>query len=235
MPLPFTLTRLSQSLSLIAMHQTGDTGLPLDLNANDLQNAINDPLSTALNFADWATSIRPIGATWGFRVHQTREHHERRGINSSIEPFAIVPGQQTTTISMERATLYLQDAMGAFSFVPGNLAFQIRPLMIIENIGLPEGPDGDMPDEFKKRMLDLGKGLKFALGETSPIIYLGCWISESEIGYNVKEDDQMVIQNITLNVAKVMQPLSLIPVVGAAAQATLAENFSVTQALGRKI
>jgi len=233
MPVPFTLTRLSQSLSLIAMHQTGDTGLPIDANLNDLQNAYNNPGATALNFADWATSIKPIGATWSFRVHQTREHHERRGINSSIEPFATVPGQQTTTITMERATLYLQDAMGAFSFVPGNLAFQIRPLMIIENIGLPEGSNGDQPDEFKRQMLDLGRGMKFSLKETSPTIYLGCWISESEIGYNIKEDDQMVIQNVTLNVSRVVQPLSLIPVVGVAAQTTLAENFSVAQYLGK--
>ena len=245
MALPHTLTRLSQSLSLIAMHQTGDSGLPIDLNAADLVNAAKNPLSTALNLADWAASVKPIGATWSFKVSQTRDNYERRGMNSSVEAFALVPGVQKTTISMDRAVLYLQDAMAAFNFVPGNMACQTRPLMIIESIAQPgEDEDGvGLFDPAKGALTNLGlqklfkstvSGMKksFNLQEATPIVYLGCWINQSEISYNIKEGDQMVIQNITLDVAKVVQPLSLVPIVGAELQGTLAENVGILKAIG---
>ena len=237
MPVPHTLTRLSQSLSLIAMHQTGDSGLPIDMNGGDLLNAIKSPVATALNLADWATSTKPIGATWNFKVSQSRENYERRGINSSAEAFAIVPGPTKTTITMERAVLYLQDAMAGFSFVPGNIAFQTRPLMIIESIAQPgEGTEDPMFESpsFRDTLARMQKGMakSISLQEASPIVYLGCWINQSEISYNIKEGDQMVIQNITLDVAKVVQPLSLVPIVGAELQGTLAENVGILKAIG---
>jgi hypothetical protein len=219
----------------------------LDLNANDLYNAAKDPIGTALNLADWASSVKPIGATWSFRVNQSRENYERRGMNSSVEAFAIVPGVQKTQITMDRAVLYLQDAMAAFNFVPGNVACQTRPLMIIETITQPGEDDKDgegsifSPNRglltntgLQKAMKGAVEGMKksFSLQETTPIVYLGCWINQSEISYSIKEGDQMVVQNITLDVARVVQPLSLVPIVGAELQGTLAENVGVLKAIG---
>ena len=233
MSVPFTVTRLSQSLSLIGVHQTGDSGLPFDLNKNDLNDLVNNPLSSALNLADFAASIKTIGATWSFKVSQSRQNYERRGMNSPMEPFAIVPGPQTTSIEMDRAVLYLQDAMAAFGFLPGNIAHQTRPLIIMESVQLPQNPDGSTPKRLQEHvMANLGKGLKFSLEEASPIIYLGCWIKQSEINYDLKSNDQMVVQHLTFDVARVMQPLSLVPFVGEELQGTLAENFSVARTLG---
>lgn len=244
MTIPFTTTRLSQSLSLIAMHQTSESGSPVELNQDAIKNLTENLVSGTLGLAEFATSIKTIGATWSFRVTQTRQNYQRRGLNSSIEPFMIVPGSQNASIEMDRAVLYLQDAMGAFMFVPGNIAFQTRPLIIIENITLPSHPKdeyssngalkhraGDAPEGFNERVVELSKNLSFSLDQTSPIIYLGCWIRDSRISYGMKENDQMVMQNVVLDVTRVAQPLSMVPLIGEEAQATLAENVSIIRAL----
>jgi hypothetical protein len=246
MAIPFTTTRLSQSLSLIAMHQTSESGAPFEFNQDFVRTLTENLVSGALDIAEFAASIKPIGATWNFRIEQNRENYERRGINAAIEPFAIVPGPQSTTLSMDRAVLYLQDAMAAFSFVPGNIAFQTRPLIIIENVSLPTYPAdeigrdgtvkhraGDLPQGMQENIVRLSKGLTFSLDQSSPIIYLGCWIKSSTISYDVKEGDQMVVQNLTMDVTRVVQPLSLVPIVGEELQATLAENISIAGALNQ--
>jgi hypothetical protein len=246
MPIPFTTTRLSQSLSLIAMHQTSESGAPFEFNQDFVKNLTENLLSGALNLAEFAASIKPIGATWSFRVDQSKTNYQRRGINSPIEPFAVVPGSQTTSLTMERAVLYLQDAMAAFSFVPGNIAHQTRPLIIVENVSLPSHPadefnsdgslrhrKGDLPRGLQENIVNISKGLKFSLDQTSPIIYLGCWIRESSIDYGLRSGDQMVVQNITLDVTRVVQPLSLVPILGEELQATLAENISIVGALNQ--
>jgi len=231
MAVPFTTTRLSQSLALIGVHQTGDSGLPLDINSNTLSKLADDKLAGALDLAEFATSWKAIGSTSSFRISQTKQNYERRGINSPIESFAVVPGPVSTTISMDRATLYYEDAMSAFSFVPGNIAFQTRPLIIIEMVTIPTKNGQPIPG-MEMKTLRAGKGLDYFLNEASPIIYIGCWISNSTINYSLSEGNQMVMQNVDMNVARVAQPLSLVPVVGAEAQTTLSENFSITNLAG---
>jgi hypothetical protein len=221
--IPHTLTKLSQSLTLIAMHQTGESGYPdvLDPNILNAVSSVEYDKNLALNMGEFVASVKIIGETFGFRPNQTKVNYERRGMNSSIEAFAIVPGPQHTTIELNRSVLYLKDAMAAFQFVPGNVAFQTRPLIIIENITLPDAK------EIDGLALGWNKGFTFDLQQTTPIIYMGCWISDSRISYDLKGSDQMVIQDITMNVARVMQPVSLIPIVGEQTESILAENTPI--------
>ena len=231
MPLPITETRLASSLSIIAVHQTSSSGMPFD----PLK-----PLSTASDLIEFAASLKTIGATFGFRVSQTSTNYQRRGINSAREPFAGVPGPLNTTLAMDRAALYKEDAISAFDFLPGNAAFQTRPLMIIENVELPSDVDYQRQINLSEALSSVRKAREAATGlaqrlltggETVPIVYMNCWISDSRINYDLKSSDLMVVHNITLNVGRIVQPSSLIPVIGETITRTLAENVFVLPAI----
>ncbi len=210
---PFTRTRLSQSLSLVGFHQTGDFGVPTpdpkeifetarEAIKTGNKQAIGSVISFGRDLAELATSFKPIGAVFGLRINQRREIFHRRGINSSIEPFGSTPGPVTTTLVLNRAALYLEDALAAFSFLPGNIAFQTRPLMIIEVTNLP----GDIA--FELSLSTLAKSV-FNLRQSNPIIYQGCWINDISTNFDLKGSDQMVAQNISMTVARVTNPLIL--------------------------
>jgi hypothetical protein len=198
--IPATLARLSQQLALVAFHQTADTPSPFNP---------NDPLATA-------SSLRFISATHRFRISQERTNYRRRGINSSMEPFGVTPGPVTTTITMERVVLQTEDAMGAFQFLPGNVAFQIRPLVIIEATFPAIGKDGQPTVRTNVATGNFGADLRNALGSILALVdiaksptYTNCWVSNSEIEYKL-EGAQVVIQNVTLNAGRVSPAVSVV-------------------------
>src|SRR5204862_437439 len=135
------------------------------------------------------------------------------------------PGPISTTIDLGRTALYLQDAMAGFSFVPGNIAFQTRPLVIVETVNVPDA------EEFTKSIVKLNEGLKFSLTQTTPLLYLGCWIKSRRMRYDLAGNDQIVSEDISLDVSRIIQPLSLIPIVGESLQKTLAENVPLVGAV----
>ena len=205
MPIPHTLTKLSQSLLLFGAHQTDASILPFESGTRGITDLIK-------NMAEFFASWRKIGATYDFAIDQSRTNYIRRGLNAPVEGFAGVPGPITTNITMTRSVLYLQDAMSAFGFLPGNIAFQTRPLILLEFNDLPLDPAGN--NIFGASIARAGQGLNFDLNQSIPIIYTGCWISSSNIKYDIKGNDQAVIQSLTLNVSRVINPLSLIPPIG---------------------
>ncbi len=201
---PQTLVKLSQSLSIIAFHQVDDTANPFD--SLNLANIVNT-----------LASLKVIGATFGFRVNQTRENYQRRGIGSPMEAFAITPGPVTTNIEMDRVSLYSQDAMGAFQFLPGNIAFQTRPLVILETIFEPQDRSGRSLSRQVQVESALGRGLPSGiLASILSLVdiaktptYTGCWLSESSIKYKL-ESNQVVMQNVTLNVARISPAVGVV-------------------------
>lgn len=218
MPTPFTKTRLASSLSLVGVHQVTDTGVPIPswqdfLNAPTLGAGIAGQITsaaatTAARLADFTASIQVIGAASMFRVSQSGTNQARRGIDSAREPFAVVPGPISTSIELERAVLYLEDAMAAFKFMPNNIAHQTRPIIIIENVSLPGETDPQDATAFLK------SSLKNIIGgvtgkDASPVFYLYCWVRESRITYDLKGGDQAVMQSVVLDVGRVMVPASL--------------------------
>ena len=218
--LPRTSTRLSACLSLIAVHQTGDSALPFDLGGvRQLINSLSNPASVistntlksaanlALNVGEYAASWTTIGAVMGMEISQESTPIGRGGMNSSIEYFGMLPGKITTTLSIEKTLLYYEDALSAFQFMPGNIALQTTPLIIIENIAVPDSP------EIQKRFGSFARKIGTAaslgvsdFGMLQPNIYVGCRISGSRTKYDINSADQMVVQNITMSVARVVNP-----------------------------
>lgn len=227
MPLPLTNTRLASSLSIAATHQTSDSGIPI--NPSDLLNA-------ATSLAEFVSSFKVIGGTHIYRVNQAGSNYLRRGINSPREPFAAVPGQIATTIEMERAVLYFEDAMAGFNFLPGNIAFQTRPLMIFENLTTPTSdqtnPSASDVEAFARQGLESVTDLANAV-QASPLIYLNCWIRESRINYDIKGTDQAVLQSLVVDVGRIVQPSALIPGVGEPASQILAQSVPILSAIRR--
>jgi hypothetical protein len=127
---PQTIVKLSQQLALIGFQQVDDTANPFDA-------------SNVANIIDTVLSLRFIGATNRFKVSQDRTVHPRQGVGD-VEPFATVPGNVTTKIEMDRVMLNTEDAMGAFQFMSGNIAFQTRPLIILE-LTVPALGPGNVP------------------------------------------------------------------------------------------
>lgn len=210
MPVPQTLTRLSQSLSLVGVHQTDPTVIPDPRNVieNIQAGVISGAVTYATAVAEFAKSFKPLGAVYGLTVNQDRTNYERRGINSSTEAFIAVPGQVKTTLELRRAHLYLQDAMAAFSFAPGNIAFQTKPIIVVEITNIPD-------NVLDSSLLKLNVGLPFDLAQGNPIIYTGCWISSSSTKYDLEGSDQAVMQDLSLTVGRVINFIGLVPVVGA--------------------
>jgi hypothetical protein len=216
--IPQTLVKLSQQLALVGYHQVDDTANPFDP-------------KDGLSIFNTIASFKPIGSTNRFRVNQARENYQRRGINSSIEPFITAPGKVTTTIEMDRVVLNIEDAMQAFMFMPGNIAFQTRPLVIVEttipalgdnNLPVVRVPD-DMPnDAFGLLNTTIGIAQTLADLAKSPV-YTGCFLANSSIEYRM-QGAQAVIQNVTLNVSR-SSPAAA--VVAPQIEQTLLTNFPI--------
>lgn len=198
MPVPHTLTRLSQSLGLISSHQLSDSVLP---------ELTGDAMQAATDIANYVLSSNMIGGAYQFTIRQSKNNNRRYGINSPIEAFSIVPGTITTDITIKTVVLYVRDAMQAFNFSSGNIAMQNRPLIIQELVRGPDINITDLTSGYVKKIIDCIKLVRGAKLSDLPIIniYLNCWISESNIEYKL-EGDQIVIQDLTLNVARIVNP-----------------------------
>lgn len=188
--IPYTITRLSQSLGIVSSHQVDQGVVPTSL----------DPAK----LAEYAASSRVIGAAYGFRIMQVRENIRRHGIDAPIEPFAIAPGRVTTTLEVQFMVLHTQDAMQAFDFSSGNVANQMYPLLIQEVISPPSIPIGSvMPGAVGDFLNSIKKAPDLSqvpIGHT----FAGCWISNSTMNYSLKDADQAVTQQLTLDVARVV-------------------------------
>jgi len=203
---PHTQAKLAQSLTIIAYQQVDTTGLPVKLpgsfNPAEIANSI---IASGAGVA----SITPLGAVFGFNVKQDRVNTRRRGINSSIEPWSIVPGPITTTIEIERTVLYAEDAMKAFNFHSNNIAFQIKPLCFVELTNVPDDNGkplfGMGPNINSNKIGSLTIKQVMSAANRSPI-YMNCWISNRAINYRL-EGDQMVVENLTLDVGNVFSPV----------------------------
>lgn len=200
---PQTLVKLSQQLMLLGYHQMDDTPNPFDN-------------LSPLSIFQTITSIRVISATNRFRVVQDRSNRRRQGIGSSVEAFGVVPGQVTTTIEMDRVVLNTEDAMGAFQFLPGNIAFQIRPLVILEvtipaigENGLPVIRTATNAEGFGRDLQNVvGSILAVADVAKSPT-YTNCWVASSSLEYKL-EGAQAVAQNVTLTVGNVSPAVAVV-------------------------
>lgn len=212
---PQTSVKLSQQLMLLGFQQMDDTASPFDARS-------------PLDILTTAASIRAIGATSQFRANQERTNYRRRGVNSSMEPFAVVPGPITSTIDMQSVVLNIQDALGAFMFLPGNVAFQTRPVVIME-VTIPALDERGVPviqAAQASGVADLAGGITRQLfgraGQavarrgTSDILgsvlalvdiaksptYTNCWASNSGVEYKL-EGAQAVIDNISFTVGRI--------------------------------
>lgn len=234
---PQTLVRLSQQLALIGFHQTDESGNPFS------------PLNVA-NTISTLVSLKFIGATSRFRVSQEGENQRRYGINSSREAWATTPGRITTRIDMDRVALNTSDAMAAFQFLPGNIAFQTRPLVIIELIFPALGEDG-LPvvraaqvREVNSIVSGLTRGLGGLPGASTVVgqstqqlaaaalslvdlattpVYMGCWFASRTTEYKL-EGAQAVMENLTLDVSRISPAIS---VVAPSLEETLITNLPV--------
>ena len=218
---PQTSVKLSQQLMLLGFQQMDDTASPFDA------KSINDILTTA-------ASIRAIGSTNRFRSNQERTNYRRRGVNSSMEPFALVPGPITTSIDLESVALNTQDAMGAFMFLPGNIAFQTRPIVLMEvtipaldERGLPvveraqaggiSALNGNIARQlFGRAGQAVGRSTSDILGSVLALVdiaktptYTNCWASNSGIEYKL-EGAQAVIDSITFAVGRVSPAVAVV-------------------------
>lgn len=200
---PQTLVRLSQQLAVIGFHQGDEVGNPF--NSGDFTSIL-----------DTLTSFKFIGATSRFRVTQEGENSRRYGINSSREAWATVPGKITTRIEMDRVALNTSDAMGAFQFMPGNIAFQTRPLIILELI-FPALDEKNEPVIRAVTSSPSGSGVPNALlGSllsavdlaTTPV-YMGCWIGSRAMEYKL-EGAQAVMENLTLDVSRISPAITVV-------------------------
>lgn len=220
-PLPLTRTRLSASLQLLVAHQTDESGSPINFSSFP---------RTLLGAAEFASSLKYVGSTSVFRVSQTSTNYKGRGINSPREPFRVSPMTIETSIEMERALLYNEDGMSGFKFMPGNIAFQTRPLIFIELVTSPA--DGRDPlsasdaASFQRMALERVTSA-FTSEEAKPITYLYCWVRESKISYDMKSSNQAVMQTMSFDVGRVVLPLSLVPVIGEPATRILAGATSL--------
>jgi hypothetical protein len=144
-----------------------------------------------------------VGAVSQFTIIQNRVNIRRYGINSPIEAFSVVPGPITTTLELKFGVLYVQDAMQAFAFESGNIAFQIRPLIIHEIVRAPSFNISSLLPKIGERFLSRLAG-KTSLSDV-PLIhsYMGCWFANSQMRYAL-DGDQMVIQDARLDVSRVI-------------------------------
>ena len=234
---PQTVVRLSQQLALIGFHQADEVGNPFS--AGD-----------ALNILSTLTSLKFISATSRFRVTQEGENQRRYGINSSREAWITVPGRITTRIEMDRVALNTGDVMSAFQFLPGNIAFQTRPLIIIELIFPALGED-NLPvvrAAQAREISNITNGLTRSLGGlpgastvlgqstqqlaaaalslvdlASTPVYMGCWIGSRATEYKL-EGSQAVMENVSLDVSRISPAIN---VVAPSLEETLITNLPV--------
>lgn len=219
---PQTSVKLSQQLMLLGFQQMDDTASPFDA------KSVTDILTTA-------ASIRAIGATNRFRSNQERINYRRRGVNSSMEAFALVPGPITTSVDLESVALNMQDAMGAFMFLPGNIAFQTRPIVLME-VTIPALDERGLPvvqmaqaEGFasltrnitkqlfsSKAAASVGRTMGDVLGSVLALVdiaktptYTNCWASNSGIEYKL-EGAQAVIDSITFAVGRVSPAVAVV-------------------------
>ena len=232
--IPQTLVKLSQQLALIGFHQADESGSPF----------------SAAALTSLVTSLKFIGATNRFKVTQEGENQRRYGINSSREAWATVPGRITTRIEMDRVALNTGDAMAAFQFLPGNIAFQTRPLIIIELIFPALGEDNlpvvraaqarEISNIASSLTRGLGgvPGLSTVAGQntqqlaaaalslvdlaTTPV-YMGCWFGSRTTEYKL-EGVQAVMENLSLDVSRVSPAIN---VVAPSLEETLITNLPV--------
>jgi hypothetical protein len=197
--IPQTLVKLSQQLALIGYQQVDEFANPF----------------AADNWMDIAQSVATlkfIGATSSFKINQDSDNYSRRGIDSSIEAYATLPGKIITRIEMQRVVLNTEDAMGAFTFLSGNIAFQTRPVVIVEltfasgaNLRSNGTSGGLNSTGFAA---DIGTLLS-AIDLAKTPIYSGCRINSSNLEYKL-EANQAVIQNVAFNVARVSPAIGAI-------------------------
>jgi hypothetical protein len=223
--IPQTSLKLSQQLALVGYHQVDDTANPFD--TSNWQNA----LATL-------SSIKFFGATNRFKVSQDADNQSRRGIDSPIESFATLPGPVTTTLEMDRVVLNTEDAMSAFQFTSGNIAFQTRPLVIIEftyasdaklhNVVSKANLPGGLANIAKTVQGGAG-ALLTAMDLARTPVYSGCRVASSGIEYKL-DGAQAVVQNVTMTVARVSPAVA---VAFSDLEQTLLQNFPiVTRAIG---
>jgi hypothetical protein len=236
---PQTLVRLSQQLALIGFQQVDDTANPFDT-------------SGLSNIVDTITSLRFIGATNRFRVSQERTFHQRQGIGD-VESFAIAPGNVTTKIDMDRMMLNTEDAMAVFQFMPGNIAFQTRPIVLLE-LTVPALGSDNLPvvnttgagsgntsivgqianglfgNTLHRAAASVGRSVSGVLGVISSIAdlaktptYTGCWITSRQAEYKL-DGAQAVIENVSMIVTRVSPAVGMIM---PSLEATIIENMPV--------
>jgi hypothetical protein len=130
-----------------------------------------------------------IGGTTKFSLTQTRENYRRYSLGkNSFEPFQVIPGKITTTISIERIEFQnINDdkVRRFFIFDQRNLLFQQTPIMVIE---YQTCRDASLKNLDKQAIR----------------IYTNCWAKTNPMKYDLTTTDLLIVKNIELDVGKVI-------------------------------
>ena len=187
MPLqvPRTPERLNSSVTIYAMPDPVYLAKTISSGnaAAIAQTAVSLGVATATQVATGNSQMRLAGVKkFARKQDRTITRIYSLGANS-FEPARLIPGKITTTLTLDRVTLYKNDALKvAFGFCGENLIVQQVPLLITEFKNDPNNPNDSMA--------------------TSVVLYTECWVASNPVEYDIMAEDQLVIQSREVEVGK---------------------------------
>ena len=117
------------------------------------------------------------------------QRYELRGDYTAFEPAETYPGKVSYSITIARADMYDANLLEAFGYdnMNNNIVRQLKALTIFVEQPVPTDTDGVTPLTFG--------GVTFK-GRT--LIVHGCWLNGYTMKYDITEDDQKYVLNVTM-------------------------------------
>jgi len=136
----------------------------------------------------------PIGTLKSFNPTQSRSHEYVREIaTNGGDPFEIVPGVPTYTITLNKVRLYENTILNHFGIVSQNIQNQVRAIDIIETVWTPS----DIENEAATGS-PFNAGGEGARGRV--MTYEDCWITDW--GKTVSSDNITIVENMTVQATR---------------------------------
>jgi hypothetical protein len=154
---------------------------------------LSEPVASTTPFLA-TTKFRILGAAQGitkFSKTNTRDISKIRGFNGNeYEPAYVVPGEVSSSLTLDRIVFHDSDALSMLGFTRGNVLYQDNPFVIIEDqYALSSG------GLFKKEpSVTLARSL----------YYNDCWITDSPITYDIQSNDLILIPTIKVECGKIV-------------------------------
>lgn len=167
-------------------------GVPIPNTGTDGKSAV----AVTYAYTIYSISREPIGTLQSFNPRSSRTteriHEIRRRLRDTVE---LLPNRAEHSFTAERFQTYTQNILQAFGFVYTDLSQFTSPLIVVENLKIPEHID-DKTIGFLQR----------AAGFNS-VIYFGCVPTEWSKTINVA--NTMITESVTFDVQEIISPTTV--------------------------